>query len=1312
MFASSSSQEVRVRLGRSAWMRPALAAAAAAAALLVLAVAGAQAGVNEYDFEPDTTFGGRAVAVTRSPSDTSRAITAAETGGLFRSTDSGLSWTHIAAFPMFRMEDVTYDPGDASIVIATTQYDGRVTSRAGIWQSTDGGTSWARAVVQYTCTTTPNAWGIGTVDGADTHRKIFVANDCGVAYTNDSGATWTNQDPTGAIGTGFFDVAAVRTGPDTARAYACGPSGVYTATVSGTAAPVWTAASTVNPAAVNDRCQISVSPRNANVVFLTNRNAGARVYESDDSGATWTDLNGPLANNRPAFVVTGRPLDGDATHFELYWGNGVLAFRQHCTANGTAALDCPVAPDTNCTDAADDDGDQMVNEGCPPVGPDTNLDGSPDAENSGSVPSQCKNAADDDGDATVNDGCPVMERFDNGTHVDATDVTRDLAVAASGCPTLIANDGGIGRSSNCGASWVDSNAGMRALQIFNVFGTVRGPGATETDIYFGTMDNSWWMTLDNGGSWSNAGCCEGYLGQVDRRVPAGGLSPIGMVYVNAAPPFNAFSRRGFTPFSFPWPNPPGNGGLTGQSRLPLGTPIQFGNHRYGQITSDFSSPVNFQLYVMQPETGAQCDNATDDDADTGFRNAGAGSVNDGCPAVGLAESEPGCHDDTDEDSDGKVNDGCSEIFSSEVGTECTDSRDSDGDNVVNDACPLAGSFPETGAECLNTIDAADEDPNTAGVQDDDTRVNDGCPEVGVWGPMGPTFTQLWAHPLIVSGPVTAPTFYFAVDMGGSTFRLRKISGPMNTTATLTPADGPGPPATSLVDIGGYCPADQTWYCPLVVAVDPANPNRLYAADDGTQELKFTSDGGATWQADAELTTLVRNGAEFRWSSRYGPEAWTIAYDPENTQRIFVGTELAGIMASVNGGTDWFRLAGTLNRVPYVTSFFIDQDHGLVYASTYGRGLWTIAFKPPVANAGGPYTTSEGTDVTLDGSASSDPDGGPLTYEWDFDDDGAFDDATGPNPTFDRVGQDGAFPIFLRVTDPDGATDIDGTTVTVTNAAPTVTLASNSPKPANVPVTVSGTVSDPGWLDSLTATIDWGDGTPVEPITGTLENDRPDATLTFAKDHTYAQSGTYTATVCGRDDDTQTCQTILLTVDSTPPTCVIAETGRNADGRSFIRFTVQDTGSGIARLVVVYTRNATVAFSSFPPGTTEPLDIVATAIDPAQSVGVTVDLFDVVGNTAFCDPVLAVVVREHGKPVMQSFEGLPEAESKVLVQNGTPGITNLKVTVNGTSFRVKKLADGASSTLDVSSAMLPGSQNTITVTAHGKPGASALVVISN
>jgi len=64
----------------------------------------------------------------------------------------------------------------------------------------------------------------------------------------------------------------------------------------------------------------------------------------------------------------------------------------------------------------------------------------------------------------------------------------------------------------------------------------------------------------------------------------------------------------------------------------------------------------------------------------------------------------------------------------------------------------------------------------------------------------------------------------------------------------------------------------------------------------------------------------------------------------------------------------------------------------------------------------------------------------LTYAWDMDNDGLFDDASTPTVVFTPT-TDGLFTVTLRVSDGDGGVGLDHTNVVVGNMAPTV----SSPK---------------------------------------------------------------------------------------------------------------------------------------------------------------------------------------------------------------------------------------------------------------------------
>ncbi|MGQ9576812.1 MAG: aspartyl protease family protein, partial [Thermoguttaceae bacterium] len=97
---------------------------------------------------------------------------------------------------------------------------------------------------------------------------------------------------------------------------------------------------------------------------------------------------------------------------------------------------------------------------------------------------------------------------------------------------------------------------------------------------------------------------------------------------------------------------------------------------------------------------------------------------------------------------------------------------------------------------------------------------------------------------------------------------------------------------------------------------------------------------------------------------------------------------------------------------------------------------------PVADAGGPYLVDTGQPLTLDGSASWDPNESSgdqiVLYEWEINGDGLFDDAASTEPVvviswsqLAGLPQPGIpNPIQLRVTDTTGLTDTDATTVTI------------------------------------------------------------------------------------------------------------------------------------------------------------------------------------------------------------------------------------------------------------------------------------------
>jgi phosphatidylserine/phosphatidylglycerophosphate/cardiolipin synthase-like enzyme len=134
--------------------------------------------------------------------------------------------------------------------------------------------------------------------------------------------------------------------------------------------------------------------------------------------------------------------------------------------------------------------------------------------------------------------------------------------------------------------------------------------------------------------------------------------------------------------------------------------------------------------------------------------------------------------------------------------------------------------------------------------------------------------------------------------------------------------------------------------------------------------------------------------------------------------------------------------------------------------------------PPVANAGSDQLINEGTLVTLNGTASSDPDGDPITYSWNQTSGTpvTLDDVTSVTPSFTApdVGSEDDILIFeLTVTDNDGANSTDSVSVTVTdtapppNSAPTADAGNDQIVSEGDNVTLNGTSSSDPDGDTLT-----------------------------------------------------------------------------------------------------------------------------------------------------------------------------------------------------------------------------------------------------
>ncbi|PYF96283.1 Sugar phosphate isomerase/epimerase [Georgenia satyanarayanai] len=154
--------------------------------------------------------------------------------------------------------------------------------------------------------------------------------------------------------------------------------------------------------------------------------------------------------------------------------------------------------------------------------------------------------------------------------------------------------------------------------------------------------------------------------------------------------------------------------------------------------------------------------------------------------------------------------------------------------------------------------------------------------------------------------------------------------------------------------------------------------------------------------------------------------------------------------------------GAMYVLEYGDGFFRQNpDAGLYVVNYVGEGNKTpqASFTAtPASSSGAPL------EVVFDASASRDPEGEELTYEWDLDGDGEYDDATGVNPTYTYEAL-GVYDAALRAVDPEGKAALAIRQITVGNTAPEITLSVDNGAIFNwgddVPVSVSVTDAEDG-----------------------------------------------------------------------------------------------------------------------------------------------------------------------------------------------------------------------------------------------------------
>ena len=306
-----------------------------------------------------------------------------------------------------------------------------------------------------------------------------------------------------------------------------------------------------------------------------------------------------------------------------------------------------------------------------------------------------------------------------------------------------------------------------------------------------------------------------------------------------------------------------------------------------------------------------------------------------------------------------------------------------------------------------------------------------------------------------------------------------------------------------------------------------SPSHIYGTDGSfTVSLTVTDNDGAT--ATASTTATIALGNQPPIADPNGPYNGTVGLpvsfdgsgssDPDGTIISYSWDFGDGSSGTGVNPSHSYNAAGTYN----VTLTIMDNAG----ATDSGGTTATISNVPnlsPVADANGPYSGTVGTPVTFDGTASTDPDGSIVSYDWNFGDGTiAMDAGATPSHTY---GSNGSFTVTLTVTDNVGASASDATTANI-GVAPNEAPVADANGPYN------GTVGSPVLFDGS------GSSDPDGSITSYQWNFGDGSTGTGVNpDHTYTTDGSFTVTLMVTDNagatDTDTT-TATIGVGNLPP----------------------------------------------------------------------------------------------------------------------------------------------------------------------------------
>lgn len=253
---------------------------------------------------------GRIDCMAFHPTDPDIFYAGAPSGGLWRTTDRGLSWESLTdCLPVLGISDIDLHPNDPNtLFICTGTRDvWWETYTIGILKSEDGGLTWNETGLQYSVQqnrAVHELW-IHPVNP----QIMLAATSNGMYRSVDGGDHWDFN-----FGGNFMDIQQIQGNPDIVLATTFNYNGgakLYRSTDGGAS---FTYIPNVTPTSIVNRISLAVTPANPGMVYAlyskTSDNGFYGVYVSMDQGLTWTQTPNTTNVNLLGWAPSGTDVGG------------------------------------------------------------------------------------------------------------------------------------------------------------------------------------------------------------------------------------------------------------------------------------------------------------------------------------------------------------------------------------------------------------------------------------------------------------------------------------------------------------------------------------------------------------------------------------------------------------------------------------------------------------------------------------------------------------------------------------------------------------------------------------------------------------------------------------------------------------------------------------------------------------------------------------------------------------------------------------------------------------------------------------------